>query len=310
MSEVERPNGRADAPPILTEPATRANPMVWPDEPNAEGVFVGDADELTLLGQPASSPMTATPRLPADFRPNDALVAFFKAIQTALERAAETARAGAIESARFDLAPLDAESRQAVGEILLNGEVSGVLGADPLWQIQEAVTPGVWRVRAETAAGAVLEDYIEIGDAPALVRDHAALQGGAMAPLPARLPKGVMNAAAVLEEIRAKSESWTPGQPNHVLNFTLLPLTEADQELITGLLGQTPIKLVSGGFGTCRILATAVKNVWAVQFLSAMGLTILDTVEVGDVPEAAKAGPEDFEDSAERIGEIMEAYLS
>jgi len=39
-----------------------------------------------------------------------------------------------------------------------------------------------------------------------------------------------------------------------------------------------------------------------------MGHTILDTIEVGEVPRAACAGREDFEDSAVRLGEILEAY--
>ena len=41
-----------------------------------------------------------------------------------------------------------------------------------------------------------------------------------------------------------------------------------------------------------------------------MGNTILDTLEIGRVPDAALAAAEDFEDSARRVEQLLEAYLS
>jgi hydrogenase-1 operon protein HyaF len=40
-----------------------------------------------------------------------------------------------------------------------------------------------------------------------------------------------------------------------------------------------------------------------------MDPVILDTLEIGDVPVAVTAANEDFEDSAERLAEILEAYF-
>jgi hydrogenase-1 operon protein HyaF len=57
------------------------------------------------------------------------------------------------------------------------------------------------------------------------------------------------------------------------------------------------------------VLATGLRDVWSVQFRNAMDTTILDTLEIGDVPAAARAANEDFQDSAERLGEIIEAYF-
>ena len=68
--------------------------------------------------------------------------------------------------------------------------------------------------------------------------------------------------------------------------------------------------LESGGFGNCKLMATTVRHVWAVQYLNAMGNTILDTLEIGRIPDAALAAPEDFEDSARRLDQILETYLS
>ncbi len=74
-------------------------------------------------------------------------------------------------------------------------------------------------------------------------------------------------------------------------------------------IGNGPIQLVSRGYGTCRVLATGIRNVWSVQFFNAMDTIILDTLEVGGVPTVALAADEDFEDSAERLKEIIEAYF-
>ncbi len=45
------------------------------------------------------------------------------------------------------------------------------------------------------------------------------------------------------------------------------------------------------------------------QFFNSMDTIILDTLEVGGVPTVAIAADEDFEDSAERLIEIREAYF-
>jgi hypothetical protein len=57
------------------------------------------------------------------------------------------------------------------------------------------------------------------------------------------------------------------------------------------------------------LLATAFHRVWAVQYLNSMGAVILDTVEIGDVPTAACAAKEDFEDSAIRLRHILQGEL-
>jgi hydrogenase-1 operon protein HyaF len=53
-----------------------------------------------------------------------------------------------------------------------------------------------------------------------------------------------------------------------------------------------------------------VRHVWVVQYVNGMGTTIMDTIEIGRIPDAALAAREDLEDSAERLGEILETYLT
>ena len=95
-----------------------------------------------------------------------------------------------------------------------------------------------------------------------------------------------------------------------MLNFTLMPMSPEDQQLLLDVLGRADLALESGGFGQCRVMATTVRHVWAVQYLNAMGNTILDTLEIGRIPDAALAAAEDFEDSARRLDQMLETYLS
>ena len=128
-------------------------------------------------------------------------------------------------------------------------------------------------------------------------------------PLPQQVPD-VMNGPAVLAEVNEHAARWDGSEDhNRVLNFTLMPMNEQDQQLLLDVLGRADLELESGGFGNCRVMATTVRHVWAVQFVNAMGNTILDTLEIGRIPDAVLAAPEDFEDSSRRLDQILDAYL-
>lgn len=209
---------------------------------------------------------------------------------------------------RYDIGSLDADNARIFGEILGEGEVSIQVRAPISAQISESVLAGVWRVRETDETGLVIRDFVEIGDVPGIVRE--AVETATVTHFhPATPPEGAMNVMPVLAEISARSARYKPDQANHVISFSLLPMTEADQHHLQATLGSGPVHIVSRGYGRCRILATNVRNVWAVQYFSASNEVILDTVEIGDVPEAARAAKEDLEDSAVRMREIAEAYL-
>ncbi|MBD3661040.1 MAG: hydrogenase expression/formation protein, partial [Arenibacter algicola] len=118
-----------------------------------------------------------------------------------------------------------------------------------------------------------------------------------------------MNATPVWAEVRDRVIGYVPGAANHVINCTLLPMSEADMALMRETLGAGHIDLVSKGYGKCRVCSTRWPNVWSVQFFNAMDTIILDSLEVGDVPVSVRAAGDDFADSSVRILEIIEAYL-
>lgn len=209
----------------------------------------------------------------------------------------------------FDLAGLASEEIALMGEVLGEGEVAATVALPDgvVAQIQESVLAGLWRVRFTDAAGSLVADYVEVAAIPEAVRRAAAM-------MPADLvlgdpPAGAMNVMPVLAEIRDRVRARRPDTPAHVLSLSLLPMSPEDLSFLEATLGVGPVTIVSRGYGTCRIHATGLRDVWAVQFFNAMDTILLDTVEVGPVPVVACAAEEDFRDSAERLREIEEAYF-
>lgn len=291
----------SDLIPLKNLDQSRANPMIWENEEQPQGVFInaGDDDALALLGTPAMQ-LPPLARLPVDFEPGPQLLDRLVQLRQAIRDAAT----GRHSDQRIDMAELDQQSRQALQEMLGEGEVSGEVALDGVtYTITESVLTGIWRINGSDAT-----EWLEVALVPAVITRAADSLRPAPVALPPALP-GLMNGLPVLAEINEHAANWQEGSgPNRVLNFSLLPMSPQDQALLIDVLGRADLVLNSGGYGNCRVMATRVRHVWAVQYVNGMGHTILDTVEIGRVPDAAVAAREDFEDSAERLDEILEAY--
>ncbi|GLR90071.1 hydrogenase expression/formation protein HupH [Bradyrhizobium iriomotense] len=207
----------------------------------------------------------------------------------------------------FRLGDFNHLERELLAGIIGEGEVAGVvaLPGGSLVQIQEAVLTGLWHVRIETDS---LHEYLEVGAIPEIVKRAAADLTAADFEI-GQPPEGAMNVLPVLAEIHERALAWRPGMRSLIINFTLLPMSPIDMSFLQETIRIGPIQLVSRGYGTCRVLATGIRNVWSVQFFNAMDTIILDTLEVGGVPTVAIAADEDFEDSAEQLREIIEVYF-
>lgn len=229
-------------------------------------------------------------------------LALFEEIREALETFRQSA-----PSRVFDLTHFDANNRAFVNQLLGEGEVSAVGGATI--QVQESVLTGVWRLYVTDQEGAMQRDLIEIAAFPdsllQLAQRDAALQAPAnLNPL----PEGVANAPALLTELADATASFTADAPPHVINLSLLPLTEEDVLYLAERTGPGPVTVLSRGYGNCRITSTGVRNVWWVQYFNSNEAMILNTLEVTGVPEVACAAEEDIADSAQRLGEILGVY--
>jgi hydrogenase-1 operon protein HyaF len=263
-----------------------------------------DGAELAYMEMPKGMRTYSTPEVPekeeADaFRPALAM------LDEVLDALRALPPAGtAIEIA---LSALDKTSRDFISQVLGEGEVSIVAGARV--QAQEAVIAGIWRIYEVDEGGVLIGDRIEVGDFPARVLKAAQEAAGPrLRPVDGVAGENLMNAPAIATELADKLASYQPGAQAHVVNLSLLPLTEEDLAYLDRRLGQGTVTILSRGYGNCRISSTAVKNAWRVRYFNSREVVILDTVEVVDVPAVACAAKEDLEDSAQRLGEILGVY--
>ncbi|EIJ32903.1 HupH hydrogenase expression protein [Thiothrix nivea DSM 5205] len=217
--------------------------------------------------------------------------------------------AGAAGTERFlTLEGVQTVEKQLLAQILAEGEV-GILfdtGDGGHIEIQESGLPGVWWHRMLDENKECQYETLEVGLIPQLVREGTFDFARMDVPLPdaASLPETIINAPWLLAELQEQVQKQNFG---HVINLSLLPLSEDDLGLITQQLGIGKTAILSRGYGNCRITATHVENVWWVQYYNSTDTLILNTLEVVEVPLVACASPEDLEDSAERLREIREA---
>ena len=277
--------------------------LVW--HPKVPGDAPAESDEqLRLIGMPTGL-VRAARQTPADEELTAASRAVMNEVITDLKRRTEVPDA---PPTRVSLNGLSEAEKVTIADILGEGDVWAKVGLDnAYWRVVESVMAGIWRIESSTADGTQGE-WIEVGPVPAPILRAATELPRAEIQVPEQMPQGAMNAPALLFELQQRSREYRPGAENHVINFTLLPLTDVDAQVLTTVLGQVPLVIRSGGFGSSRVFATDLRHVWAVQFINGMGNVILDTLEIGGVPISVLAAREDFEDSAERLGEILQAF--
>lgn len=213
--------------------------------------------------------------------------------------------------ASVSLRGLPAEDLQLINQVMGEGEASALVhdgqSADQT-RVQESVFAGVWRVM-RWVEGVCVEDAIEVGAVPAILRDAAVEDGRSpYHPWQGPLPPQVQNAPLLVEEIRDQISRWRPGQVPHVVNLTLLPVSPEDIAYLDHQLGTGRVLMLSRGYGNCRITNTRQPHCWRVVYYNSMDTVILNTVEVVDMPEVAMAAPEDLRDSHTRLRDVL-GYL-
>ena len=270
-------------PPIAVETAEPVSPF---DDPECRYVAMPEAMR------------TFVPPPVGDWRQNPK----GKAILSQLAVGLESSHQGK-ESTTVSLFGHELDTCQFIEQILGEGEIS-ILADKPgeRLTISEAVFAGVWRVK-HYQNGYLAQSYLETGPFPAILAEWSAMQESP-AILPSVFPDNLMNSPALLYEIFAKSKDFVPGQ-EEAINLTLLPLTPEDTVFLVECLGLSGISILSRGYGDCRIRRTSLPNVWWVQYFNSPGQLILNTLEITALPKVVMAAPEDFEDSASRLGEVL-----
>lgn len=200
----------------------------------------------------------------------------------------------ALQPLRFSLLGFTPAVRAEINELLGEGEVS-VLSAGDL-RAQETAFTGIWRIRGEGI------DDVEASAFPLALRELVLARQLPAAPA-AEPPAGLMNAPALLHEVRSLSALWRAGRAAHVINLSLLPATPDDLAWLDDQLGRISFSILSRGFGNCRITATALPFVWWVQYFNNMEKLILNSIEIVDIPAVALAAAEDQAETIVRLEE-------
>ena len=206
-----------------------------------------------------------------------------------------------------DLRGLDAESRELVNQVLGEGEVSITASGDTEIRVQESVLAGVWRTLHFDADGKIAIDLVEVAPVPHVVRT-AFEKCAVIDPKANGESEDFGNALPILVELAAAIEKYKTDGTEHSINLTLLPMSEEELEFIDRRLGRGPVDILSRAYGKCQVTSTAAANTWWVRYYNSMGTLILNTIEVVNVPPVVAAAPEDLDDSATRLEEILAPY--
>ena len=243
----------------------------------------------------------AAPRLPDNVSP-EAVAAASEMLGAFVERMESCGFTGGAELNLLELRP---SVREVINQSLGFGEVSAFTTAPRHWRVQETAFAGLWRVLEVAEDGQFVIDRLETGTIPEVLT--GSMRSVAAADLAApTYPEGIMNAPALVEEIRLQAAAWRPGDAAHIINLTLLPVSDADLDTLYGWLGHREVSILSRGYGNCRITSTRLQNVWWVQYFNSMDTLILNSIEIVGMPEVALAADEDFTDSIERLREYLD----
>ena len=209
----------------------------------------------------------------------------------------------------FAVVGLDANNLGYLNALLGEGEVSAVVSKkNQTINIQESIFTGIWRVTVFAENQTLVEDYIEVGDIPSVIKITNQTLPNKLIFNSDLLPENVGNAPAILTEIKDKRNKYQLDSRHtpEAINLTLLPHTKEDIGRINDILGVGNIVILSRGYGNCRISSTGVSSVWWVQYFNSTDVEILNTIEVVDIPIVACAAQEDLQVSASRLKEFIE----
>lgn len=205
---------------------------------------------------------------------------------------------------QIDLAKVSPNVVELINQSLGHGEVSILVRGPVNFHIQEAVFAGIWRIQEVSSDGMLQRDTICAGAIPHVVQQYAAMAASSEVN-PPPVNDGIMNAPAILNELQDRSRNYRIGGAAHVVNLSLLPMSQEDMTYLVVAMGPGAVTILSRGYGNCRITSTGLAHVWWVQYFNSMDQIILDTLEVVDVPEVAQAAEDDYADSVERLGEWL-----
>ncbi len=159
------------------------------------------------------------------------------------------------------------------------------------WTLREARLGGLWIAQEHKEGGTIIRQALYLGPCPQRVASSAAAASSArVAALDAPAP-GLTGMWRQLHQGSAAPGRRTPWR---AYNLSQIDLDAADRNALDLALGQGPVSGSLDGLHLTRVRSTSLPRVWRVQYLSAAGHLLLDTLEIGALPECFTRLPEDL----------------
>lgn len=113
-------------------------------------------------------------------------------------------------------------------------------------------------------------------------------------------------AQAVFNELADRLQAFAEHGDRHVIDLTSLPMTSTDRQQLAEMLGQGEVKITLSTIGDSEIYETAYSGIWWIKHYSADQQLLSELIEVGALPEIVASQPEDIQQAAEAIKNIID----
>ncbi len=266
------------------------NPMRWNDEEKAEILSPIATEENEGESFDLDSKTSSGLYIDYDALKAPIIIQLLKNISLALEQN---------QSDVFSLAELSSLQKQSLYNLLGEGEVSFSLEGI---KAKETNFIGLWLIQD------IQGDYLEVADFPKVSYQYIQEHTKKDFSMPVSIPSECMNISGLFSEIHEKYKKRFESKNNYILNFSLFPMNEADAKFLSQTLGHIGLKIKSKGYSQAIVRPTSIADIYSLQYQNNKGKIILDTIEVGHMPDAILATESDFKYSAERLREILKVY--
>lgn len=113
---------------------------------------------------------------------------------------------------------------------------------------------------------------------------------------------------AILHELLTKLRELAANGRPEPIDLRRLPLTAADREQLSALLGQGEVKVEIKALGPSKIKETRFPGIWWVDHKNAAGDTVGEAIEIALVPEMLRATSSDAAASTEALVTLLISF--
>ena len=205
-----------------------------------------------------------------------------------------------------NLAPPDLH---VLHRLLGRGDISIMVDGSPGARIDASAFPGVWRAQYLDDGESPLREVYEVVDVPSLLTDAFSpaagklLEGGGMKTFTGKGPE----LESVVMDLENNVRRYRPGYDTRIINLSFLAPDDPELLDLERELGQGPVTIVGTGHQRCRVVNTALKNVWWAKYYNPAGQLALNVLEIVDIPLVARVTQKELIESAERIRKLLAA---